>query len=452
MRAFTYFTAAIAVVSMAACAVHQTETPGLSGPSQLALSMSVSSSPQTITQNGFDAAVVTARVFFTDPNTGATTPKANLPIRFDMQVNGAAQDFGTLSARTAVTDASGVARTTYTAPPMPAGGNTGNGCNGVPGQCVAIVATTTDSTAASSSGAIASGATTIALVPPGVILPPAGTPTASFVITPQPVSQSTPVTFDASASTPGTNATSITSYAWSFGDGTSGSGKTVSHTFNTAASFQVTLTVTNDRALSASTTQIVQVGSVAGPTAKIIISPANVITGQPVIFNGDTSTAAPGHQITTFNWTFGDGATASGSVVSHTYTTAATYNVLLSVLDDLGQKNTTSLGVTATAPGGSGGSTTPVAAFTYSPSSPVATGTTVTFDASGSTSSLPIATYEWKFTCASSGCVSTDPITTGTTATQTHQYLLAGTFVVQLTIFDSSGKPSVAVTHQITVQ
>src|SRR5579871_6502827 len=199
MKAFNFIaataTAAAAALSLAACTVHQTEAPPLSGPSSLALSMTVSSSPQSITQNGADASVVTAKLYFTDPTTGQTTPKANVPIRFDMSVNGVTADYGTLSARSVVTGSDGIARTTYTAPPMPSGGATGSGCNGVPGQCVNIVATTTDSSAASSSGAIATGFATIALVPQGVILPPAGTPTAAFTVSPTPVGQGVAATF-----------------------------------------------------------------------------------------------------------------------------------------------------------------------------------------------------------------------------------------------------------------
>src|SRR6185369_12064385 len=94
----------------------------------------------------------------------------------------------------------------------------------------------------------------IRLVPTGVILPPAGSPTASFTISPTPATEDVPLNFDASASTIGTGATSVT-YAWTFGDGTTGTGKTTTHTYGSDGSYLVALTVTNDRGLSASTSQ-----------------------------------------------------------------------------------------------------------------------------------------------------------------------------------------------------
>ena len=42
------------------------------------------------------------------------------------------------------------------------------------------------------------------------------------------------MTFDASTSLPGTGAARIVSYNWTFGDGATGTGQIVSHTFTTA--------------------------------------------------------------------------------------------------------------------------------------------------------------------------------------------------------------------------
>ncbi len=440
MKAFKYL-AAIATLAAVGC-VHQAEQPPLSGPSDFALSMTVTTSPQTITQNGSDKSVITAKVYYTDSN-GQTRPKANLPIRFDMQVNGVLQDYGTLGTRSAATDANGVAQTQYTAPPMPNGGTTGAGCNGVPGQCITIVATTTDTAAANNS--TSSATATIALVPQGVILPPAGSPTAAFTITPTPVGQGSAVTFDASASVPGNGAASIASYSWSFGDGATGTGSTVSHTYNTAATFQVTLTVTNDRGLSASTTQPVNVGAAAAPVADFVYSPQAPSVGQTIVFDADTAKAGTGRQLTAFNWNFGDGTTASGLVVSHSFTAAGAYNVVLSVTDDIGQKSTKTNLVNVAAPtgGGGGGGGGLAASFTFSPATP-GLNQDVFFNATSSTaaSGHSIVSYSWDFGDGSQG----NGVTT------THQYTRAGTFVVTLVVKDdlnqtATGKTNVTIAN-----
>ena len=66
-------------------------------------------------------------------------------------------------------------------------------------------------------------------------------------------------TFDGSGSSaPGST---ITGYAWSFGDGGSGSGATASHAYPAAATYPVTLTVTNAQGLTGSVTQQVPVST-----------------------------------------------------------------------------------------------------------------------------------------------------------------------------------------------
>ncbi len=59
--------------------------------------------------------------------------------------------------------------------------------------------------------------------------------------------------------------------------------------------------------------------------ADFTFSPSNPVSGQTVTFTGtvDASSTAP----FTFNWDFGDGHTAQGSVVEHTYTVSDTYTV-----------------------------------------------------------------------------------------------------------------------------
>jgi PKD repeat protein len=244
-----------------------------------------------------------------------------------------------------VTGSDGRAHVVYTAPPPPPPATAGSGTR------VTIVATAIGTNFQASSSQLVD----IRLVPPGVILPPADTPTAAFTVSGTPADAGTTVFFDGSGSCGGpitagvcSSASVVRSWAWNFGDGTAGaSGVSASHKFANAADFIVTLTVTNDRGVTASVSQSVTIGSPTLPTAKFVFSPSSPAIGagtNTVLFNADQSTAAPGHQITQFNWNFGDPSsasnTASGFTVTHVFNTPGAFTVVLSILDDLGQKAT----------------------------------------------------------------------------------------------------------------
>ncbi|HEY7288914.1 MAG TPA: PKD domain-containing protein [Vicinamibacterales bacterium] len=411
---------AVAAAAFAAGCVHQTEEPALTGPSTFAQSLRLTATPDSITQDGRSQSSVTVTVF--GPN-GA--PTSGVALRLDMAVGGQLADFGTLSARTVVTANDGTARAVYTAPPP--------GPDSVI-SAVSIVATPVGTDAQASNLSTVS----IRLVPSGVILPPGGTPTATFSYSPTSVGVNVPVQFDGRASTPGNNATQITNYQWSFGDGGSGTGATPSHTYLTDGTFAVTLTVTNDRGVTAtSAAQQVIVTSTDPFTGDWFFSPSTPAVGQPVFFNADQVQSSAGHQVTQFNWNFGDGSTGTGLTPSHTYANAGTYNVVLSVLDDIGRKK-----VFAAKPvtiGGAAGGSAPVANFTFTPASPVTAPIAVSFDGSSSTSSGgSIVSYVWNFGDGSSA-VSTP------TPTTSHIYVTpspAAGYTVSLTVIDNSGHAS----------
>jgi plastocyanin len=65
-----------------------------------------------------------------------------------------------------------------------------------------------------------------------------------------------------------------------------------------------------------------------------------VCIGESVSFTGNGSFAAPGFNITNYEWDFMDGSTATGQNVSHTWDTPGQYLVQLFVTDDNGCGNT----------------------------------------------------------------------------------------------------------------
>src|SRR5258706_13762794 len=111
---FTYLrraAIALALLTASGCTVKSTEPPPLTGPSGLALTLRVNAVPDAINQDGGSQSSV--RVTAIGPDGKGM---ASLPLRLDMVVNGSAQDYGTLSARSIVTNGEGGATAVDTAP------------------------------------------------------------------------------------------------------------------------------------------------------------------------------------------------------------------------------------------------------------------------------------------------------------------------------------------------
>lgn len=122
----------------------------------------------------------------------------------------------------------------------------------------------------------------------------------------------------------------IESFAWDFGDGASDDGPLVSHAWSGAGGYVVTLVVVDDDGVESSDSAVVRVQDQL-PVARIVGAPAAGVVGQPISFDGSTSSGpAP---ISTFAWTFGDGATAVGPAVEHAWATSGTFAVRLVVTD-----------------------------------------------------------------------------------------------------------------------
>ncbi|MCW8999817.1 MAG: PKD domain-containing protein, partial [Kangiellaceae bacterium] len=172
-------------------------------------------------------------------------------------------------------------------------------------------------------------------------------PTASFTA-PSSAEVGEAVSFDASSSndTDGT----IVAYAWDFGDGQTGTGSNPTHTFASAGNFAVTLTVTDNRDGTATTTQSINITAVINdpPTANAN-GPYTVNLGDTLIFDSTGSSDPEGNPLT-YTWDFGDGSAGTGASPSHTYAAVGSYNVGLTVTDDGGLTASSSATVTVSEP------------------------------------------------------------------------------------------------------
>jgi PKD repeat protein len=407
----TLIGAALAVVlASAGCTMKNQEAPPLTGPSELGTSITITVTPDTLTQDGSSQSLVTITARDQNGN-----PLPNLALRAEIFVNFERVDFGSLSARSLVTDANGRATLVFTAPSSPAGPSVDNNTT------VQIVVTPVGSDFGNSKARLA----TIRLVPPGGVVPADGLQ-PRFTFTPAAPEDHQTVFFDASSSVSPAN-NPIATFSWDFGDGGRSTGQTTTHSFNFVGTFVVTLTVTDGFNRSASATQTVTVGPGTGPSdAQIVTSPQDPFVGQTVNINASSVRPAPGRTLRTYEWDFGDGVrqTTASANTSHVWQTSGTFTITLTVTDDAGRSTviTQAINIRSDAPTADFGATQPPPTATH----------TIRFDPAGSSAieGRTITAYFWDF---GDGFTSNQ-------ATPTHSYIGAGSFNVTLTVTDSAGK------------
>src|SRR6266568_2062635 len=217
--------------------------------------------------------------------------------------------------------------------------------------------------------------------------------------------------FDGSAST----ATSGTiaspgGYFWDFGDGVQdlgAQGAIAVHDYGAVAAvpgkFNVTLRVA-DTALNTgsardglgnvilnnqpSHTQILNFLADQLPTAAFTFTPTNPTTTSVVTFDASTS-ADPDGTIASYTWNFGDGntTTVTTATITHRYTVANTYNVVLTVTDNTGGTGSVSHNVVV----GTGGNPPVVTIASLIPNPAVINQVvTVTFSATNTPTSITV--------------------------------------------------------------
>jgi len=174
-------------------------------------------------------------------------------------------------------------------------------------------------------------------------------PTANF--TADPTSGVAPLEVSFNGSNSSDSDGSITSYAWDFKDSETGNGETISHTFSSIGSYNVELTVTDDKGATDSVTKSITVTdpivSNQSPTASFTADPTSGVAPLEVSFNASNS-YDPDGSITSYAWDFKDGNTGTGETVNHTFSSIGSYNVKLTVTDDKGATDSTTKTITVT--------------------------------------------------------------------------------------------------------
>ncbi|MFT7561379.1 MAG: cellulose 1,4-beta-cellobiosidase [Flavobacteriales bacterium] len=158
-------------------------------------------------------------------------------------------------------------------------------------------------------------------------------PTAAATATPTAGSAPLVVQFDGSASVDPDAAPNPLKYSWDFGDGSSGTGALAQHTYNSAATYTATLTVSDGLLSDTATVQI----SATGNQAPIAAASADRVTGTAALlvqFDGSASNDPDaGPNTLSYSWAFDDGTSSTDQSPSHTFTLNGTYDVVLTVSD-----------------------------------------------------------------------------------------------------------------------
>lgn len=164
-------------------------------------------------------------------------------------------------------------------------------------------------------------------------------PVPDFDFSPKVVTTNTLVTFtDHSYDTDGT----ILNWTWDFGDGNVSHARHPSHRFSHGGNISVTLTVVDELQGRASLSKVVIVRN-APPLAGFSYhstdaNTSDIVSKVPVQFL-DNSSDRDG-RVLSWNWSFGDGAYASGANPLHAFPRPGLYTVSLTVTDDARDSDT----------------------------------------------------------------------------------------------------------------
>ncbi len=252
----------------------------------------------------------------------------------------------------------------------------------------------------------------------------------------------------------------ITSYAWNFGDGTTATGMLATHTYTEPGTYAITLTVADAEDPPNTTTtlravSVAEEGEVPGetdnepPIAAFIVNPTSGFA-KVTLFTFDASGSTDPDGPTTgltYRWNFGDGTTAVGKIVTHTYQDvnpdgSGNYMVRVTVRDE---DNASTEAIQLVGVADNEGNLAPFAYIATGPRSGTAP-VTLTFDGRNSfdPNDDPL---EFAWTFKKDGL----PVDTLSGPLVTKLFEVPGTYTVELTVDDRRGGVATAGPETITI-
>lgn len=119
----------------------------------------------------------------------------------------------------------------------------------------------------------------------------------------------------------------ISKVTWDFGDGTSGEGATMAHTYTTGGRMNISNIVTNSYGCTNGSSQVVEVQD--APEASFSSDGQGTCQAPPYDVRFFNTTKNPGGTALTYEWNFGDGTTSAEEHPQHTYQAEGLYTVTL---------------------------------------------------------------------------------------------------------------------------
>jgi PKD repeat protein len=218
---------------------------------------------------------------------------------------------------------------------------------------------------------------------------------------------------------------------WTFGDGASGDGQTVTHTYTNNGEYTAVAVVSDVQGGSQTEQVTISVVPADAPVATITATPDSGIAPLNVSFGTQVT---DGSGTYSYAWAFGDGSTADGKTPSYQYESAGTYTASVRVTD-------TESGVVsepATVEIRVADNETPIASAGASPSSGIVP-LTVAFNGSVVGGNEPFS-YQWDFGDGSAIADAQNP---------SHEYTTPGTFSAVFKVTDADGQTT---TEDVQVQ